>query len=161
MWNPLIDEVGNFRLLRGIKCTAVSMLLLTFSTCQSRSHRVGHNSPSLPERRSYVSSLFKPPFESKPPLVCLAHALLTSDYCCCSFWIEPPWRLELGCQVVFLTCFFPPFSVFSQSQSQINFEHSHSEHAHTTKKKSVILFSCRSHEKISSPKEQVRSSLSL
>lgn len=97
--------------------------------------------------------------------VCPAHALLTSAYCryivLLLLMIETQRRPELACQVVFLTCFslqwfFFPISVSDKFWAQSLWTH---EHTHT-QEKYIILFSCRSHEKIFSPKEQVRSSLS-
>lgn len=71
-------------------------------------------------------------------------------------WIESQQRHELGCQVLFLTCFLFFSSLPPWSQSKINSECSHSKQC----KKSVILFSCWSHDTISSSKERVGSSLS-
>lgn len=87
-----------------------------------------------------------------------SHPFIAATLCCCFLWLSRSVDQNSLVKWCFWRVF--PFSGFSsRSQSQIYFERSHSEHTHT-QKKCIILFSCQSHEKIFSPKEQVRSSLS-
>lgn len=87
--------------------------------------------------------------------------LLTSATLCCCFWrLSRSVDRNSIVKWCFWRVFFPFSGVFSPISVADKFWAQSLWTQTRTEKKCRILFSCRSHEKIFSPKEQVRSSLS-